>query len=341
MGAGVLRVVFFLLSLLYGCVIRFRNFLYNHKILPVTTVDVSVICVGNITTGGTGKTPLVIWLCRHLQSKGLRPAILTRGYRTEEGQISDEPALLAKACADVPVIVNADRVAGAHKAISEHGAQVLIMDDGFQHRRLGRELDIVTIDATCPFGYGKILPAGLLREPIRELARAKAVVITRSDLADQKQLEAVTETISKHAPTAVIGQTLHRHTHAVDINEQIINMETLQGQNIFAFCGIGNPDAFFDSLSHSGLNTVGTQTFDDHHTYTAADMEMVLQQAKHDGASMILCTQKDWTKCAPLIPNESSEIFASIVMELDFVAGYDTICGQLDALLESKGIESK
>lgn len=340
-AAGLLRAVFCVLSLLYGCVIRFRNFLYNCHILPTQTVDVPVICVGNITTGGTGKTPLVIWLCSYLRAKGLRPAILTRGYRTEQGQLSDEPALLANACGDVPVIVNSDRVAGARKAIADHGAQILIMDDGFQHRRLGRDLDIVTIDATCPFGYGKILPAGLLREPISELARAKAVVVTRCDLAEQSQLESIAQTVKKHAPNTVVAQTVHRHTHAIGPDEQTITMDTLRGQHVAAFCGIGNPDAFYDSLTHSGLTVVGTRTFDDHHAYIAADMEAVLKHAKDNNAAMVLCTQKDWNKCLPLIPDNSPVIFASLVMELDFAAGYDTITGQLDALLESKGIQVK
>ena len=118
-------------------------------------------------------------------------------------------------------------------------------------------------------------------------------------------------------------------------------MGSLQGQNIVAFCGIGNPDAFYDSLSHSGLTITGTQTFDDHHAYTAADMEAVLKLAQNNNAAMVLCTQKDWNKCQSLIPDNSPIIFASIVMELDFAAGYDTITGQLDALLESKGIQVK
>ncbi|MBN2129221.1 MAG: tetraacyldisaccharide 4'-kinase, partial [Sedimentisphaerales bacterium] len=182
----------------YSLVTLFRNWLYAQGWLRVHRVGVPVVCVGNLTTGGTGKTPLVVWLARLMGQKGVRAAILTRGYKANGRKTpydvttnTDEPAELAAACPGVPVIVNPDRVAGAAEAIRSHGAQVLLMDDGFQHRRLGRDLDIVAVDATCPFGYGRLLPAGLLREPLSGLTRAHAVVLTRSDQVSEETLRQI------------------------------------------------------------------------------------------------------------------------------------------------------
>ncbi len=162
-AAAGARAVLRLLSWGYAAITGIRNLLYSKGWLKIHRVNVPVISIGNITTGGTGKTPLVIWLAHQItkNSKFKNCGILTRGYKT-----TDEPEILAQSCPAAKVIINPDRVAGAQEAINKFAAQVLLMDDGFQHRRLGRNLDIVTIDATCPFGYGKILPAGLLQEEL-------------------------------------------------------------------------------------------------------------------------------------------------------------------------------
>ena len=334
--AGVLRILLRGAGLLYGLIVSVRNRLYVRGVLKSFSVDVPVICVGNLTAGGTGKTPLVIRLCNYLQEKGLKCAILTRGYKTGAGQKTDEPALLATACGDVPVIVNSDRVAGARKAIEKHHVQLLILDDGFQHRRLRRELDIVAIDATCPFGYGRILPGGFLRESPKALKRAAAVVITRSNQVEPEQLQAIETHIRKIAPNLPVVKSIHQLKHAVTVKNEKISLNELAGKPVYAFCGIGNPEAFFLSLKQSGLDVVGTAIFDDHHTYTRDDMNAVFEQAGTCGAGFVLCTQKDWGKCALLAPKTGNFVFASVAMELDFVEGFDKISGQLDKLVGTK-----
>ena len=170
-------VLFFLkiLSFIYVIIIVIRTFLYSAGWLKIHRVNVPVISVGNITTGGTGKTPFVIWVYRHIvenskiKKRNILCGILTRGYKT-----ADEPKLLEQSCPEAKIIVNPDRIAGAKEAITKYSPNIFILDDGFQHRRIGRDLDIVTIDATCPFGYGRMLPAGLLREPVSSLKRADA-----------------------------------------------------------------------------------------------------------------------------------------------------------------------
>ena len=185
--AKVLRLFLSWAAIVYWLVIGVRNFLYSKGWLKTISVNAIVFSVGNITVGGTGKTPLVIWLCRFLAQKDFSCAILTRGYKAafsiQRSNIrvqdyKDELAMLAENCPQAKIVVNSDRVAGAIRAINEFEARILIMDDGFQHRRLARDLDIVMIDATQPFGYGRLLPAGLLREPISSLKRADVVVIT-------------------------------------------------------------------------------------------------------------------------------------------------------------------
>ena len=330
--AGMLRALLRVAGLLYALVICVRNRLYDWGVLRSVSVQVPVICVGNITAGGTGKTPLVIWLCKYLASKGLKIAILTRGYKTRNGEMTDEPALLTKACGDVPVIVNSDRVAGARKAIAQHQPDILILDDGFQHRRLKRDMDIVAMDATCPFGYGRILPAGLLRESPQALKRASAVVITRSNQVDPQQVKAVENKVRDVAPDVPIAKTIHRLKHALTLNKETITMDELVGKPVFAFCGIGNPKAFFSSLEQNGLDLVGTRIYDDHHAYTQEDMKRILEKARGCGAKIVLCTQKDWVKSALLAPKADDIVFASLAMELDFLEGFDKISQLLDNL---------
>lgn len=333
LAAGMLRGLLRVVGGVYGLVVAIRNRLYDRGLLGSHTVNVPVVCVGNLTAGGTGKTPLVIWLCGYLQQHGRRCAILTRGYKTRPGEMTDEPAELAKACGEVPVIVNSDRVAGARKAIEHYQADILILDDGFQHRRLTRDLDIVAIDSTCPFGYGRILPAGLLRESPKALKRAGAAVLTRSSQVPPGELEAIRQQIETLSPGLPVAAANHRLRCAVTLKNEQIALGDLAGKAVYAFCGIGNPAAFFSSLQQNGMNVVGSETFDDHHAYTPEDMERIFTQARHCGAQLVLCTQKDWVKSALLGPKTDEFVFASVAMELDFVEGLDKISGLLDTLL--------
>jgi tetraacyldisaccharide 4'-kinase len=323
------------LALIYGFAVRLRNLGYDWGILRSHAVDVPIISIGNITAGGTGKTPLVIWLCNCLQKKGIRCSVLTRGYKTQAGDISDEPALLAKSCEGTSVVINPNRLAGAQKAVSVHRAQAIVMDDGFQHRKLWRDLDIVVVDATCPFGYGRVLPAGLLREPESGLARASAVVMTRADQVSEEELRTIELRIRRFAATIPIAKTAHTLSHAVSYPNHVIPLEGLRNHKVYAFCGIGNPEAFFDSLKRNNIPLCGTRTLDDHHAYAPADLEQIFADAAACGATAILCTQKDWIKNALLAPSRKGIVFAYLAMELDFLEGVDKITGLIDSLLDT------
>ena len=337
----VLQVLLRLAALIYECIVRVRNLLYTARILPAHKAGVPVISVGNLTTGGTGKTPLVIWLCNYLRAKGLHCSILTRGYKASPEQITDEPALLAKACLDTDVIVNPNRIAGARKAVSVCQSQALVLDDGFQHRKLKRDLDIVAVDATCPFGYGRMLPAGLLREPKRSLARANAVIITRYDQIAEDQIARLEEEIRKIAPDIAIAKAAHKHTAAITFQNEKLPLEELRNKKIFAFCGIGNPNAFFRCLEQNHLLLVGTQIFDDHHAYTPNEMKHLFERACSCQAQMIVCTQKDWVKTALLSPEKEDITFAYLAMELDFLEGIDKITSLIDGLFSEEAKENK
>ncbi len=334
--ARVARQALRLASLGYEGAIRVRNSLYDRRLVRTHSVGAVVLSVGNLTAGGTGKTPLVIWLCRALRERQIRCAILTRGYKTPRGEISDEPALLAAQSPGAAVIVNPDRVAGAVEAICLRDAQALVMDDGFQHRRLGRDLDIIAIDATQPFGYGKILPAGLLREPITGLRRAHAVVLTRCDQMPQATLEQIEENIHRVNPDLAITRSIHAPVGITSRDGAEIGLAALRGKRVLAFCGIGNPPSFFHTVEHLGGVLIGSRVFDDHHPYRAGEIEQIQREAVVKGAALILTTQKDWTKIAKLAFPQGRVPLAYLVIELQIIAGAQELTALLDRAISSR-----
>lgn len=322
----------------YSIVIRLRNFLYEKNWLKSHRADAIVISVGNITAGGTGKTPLVIWICKFLQNKNVLCAILTRGYKAQ-GTI-DEPAVLAESCPQAKVIVNPSRVEAAAEAVNKFGAKILIMDDGFQHRRLARDLDIVTIDATCPFGYGKVLPAGLLREPVTSLKRADAAVLTRCDQVSESEISRIEQELRSVNLNMMIARSIHNPTYAKSAAGERITIERLRSRKIFAFCGIGNPEAFLSTIRSIGVNLVGSKIYDDHHNYTDGDVDDIHNQADGLGADLILSTQKDHTRCA--IHNAKCGIhFAYLAIELKFISGEDRITHLIENASAGKMLKTK
>jgi tetraacyldisaccharide 4'-kinase len=343
--ARLARFLLAVASLGYRAAVLIRNGLYNHRILRSHRAAVPVICVGNLTTGGTGKTPLVAWLARLMAGEGLRPAILTRGYKARRvctahhnakvanAHPTDEPAELAQACPGVPVIVNPDRVAGAAEAVRSHDAQVLLMDDGFQHRRLARDLDIVTIDATAPFGYGRLLPAGFLREPVSGLRRAHAVVLTRSDQVCEETLGQIETQIRRIRSNLLIARAIHAPVGARRSDDDEIPLEDLKGKKVFAFCGLGNPEAFFATVQASGCVLAGSQTYNDHHTYTDQNLADLHRAARSQGADLLLTTQKDWTKTAALSGTSETVPMVYLAVSLQFTSGGDPLRALIERTL--------
>jgi tetraacyldisaccharide 4'-kinase len=348
-GAPLLRFFLRIAAQVYSTAIRLRNSLYSKGQLKTYRANAPVISIGNITTGGTGKTPLVIWLCNQitknlkLKTQNYGCAILTRGYKTTKNlklktqNYVDEPAILNKSCPQAKVIVNPNRVEAAGEAVNKFGAKVLIMDDGFQHRRLHRDLDIVTIDSIRPFGYDKMFPAGLLREPVTALKRADAVVITRCDQITGAKLTRIEEKLHSVNPDMLIAKSLHDPVCAKSIDDKEISIEELKNKKIFAFCGIGNPDAFLNTVKGLGAELAGSKVYNDHHHYTNNNISDIYEEARYLNADLILTTQKDWFSTQYAIRSTQYEIpFAYLEIELKFLAGEDKLKQLIENALAGK-----
>lgn len=297
---GVLRAA----EPVYAGIMRVRNARYNRG-WGVRRLDRPVISVGNITTGGTGKTPVVHWLCERLRAVGHRPAVLMRGYKAAAGERGDEERLLDGLLnrdgeAPVPIGAGADRLARGAEVLRERPQiSVFVLDDGFQHRRLARDFELVLIDAANPFGFGHVLPRGLLREPLRGLGRADALLITRVGSMDDPGLEGIIATIRKFSPRAPILRCDHVHG-AVMTPEGQREVHDMRDTPVFLFTGIGNPEAFARQAGAS-FRVTGQRFFGDHHAYGRVDLEGLQAEAGRSGAGALLTTEKDYVKVAELI----------------------------------------
>lgn len=296
LGPTLLRGLLTTASYAYAAVTWLRRRAYRAGWLPSYAVDVPVISVGNITTGGTGKTPMVAWLVEQLRSAGRTPAVLTRGYHADSTGRSDEAEMLRESTGAM-VVVNPNRVAGASAAI-EKGADVLVLDDGFQHRRLRRDLDIVLVDATNPFGLGRLLPRGLLREPLSSLAAADVIVVTRSDQLPTSAMEKLLTGLGELAPDAVVTTAVHRPVAIVDDAGTVHPPEIITARKLFAFCGIANPEAFFVTLRELGAEVVGRQDLPDHVEYSDVIVGALTRACIASPAAAAVTTEKDAVKLA-------------------------------------------
>ena len=302
------------LSALYGAVTRARLTLYRRGTFRTTTLDRPVISVGNITTGGTGKTPLVEWVARTLAAEGKKVCILTRGYGrshpdrhvlVSDGQTvfataseaGDEAYLLAKNLEGVAAVISdANRAAAGKDAIKHLNPDCFVLDDGFQHLRLARNLNIVTIDATNPWGGGNLLPYGRLREPRSSLSRADCLVITRADQAEGIQsLRSELAQLTGGCPQFLSSMRTVRIARLSDSSKS----PELPKRSA-AFCAVGNPQSFFTQLRDEGQELSFTKAFPDHYSYTQKDLDRLVNAAKKAGVDALITTAKDAVKLQSL-----------------------------------------
>lgn len=272
-----------------------RNTAYDRGWAHVERAEVPVIAIGNLTLGGTGKTPMVEWACRRLRARGLRVAILSRGYGGTSG-LNDEGRVLEENLPDVPHLQGKDRAGLARIAVGELATQVIVLDDGFQHRRLARDLDIVLLDALEPFGLGRLTPRGLLREPVGSLRRAGVVVLARADLVSVEQRAAIRAAARRAAGDLPWAEARHAPIELVRGGAPALSPASLHGQRVAAFCGLGNPEGFRRTVARLDLEPVGFRAFPDHHPYTAEDVAALVEWGRAVGADLLLTTQKDWVK---------------------------------------------
>lgn len=341
---SILRAILFLLSLAYSAIVRCRNFLYRVGLLRIKRVDSTVICVGNLTVGGTGKTPLVIWLCNFLTSRNISTSILTRGYKStssHETPLTDEPAILASSCRDTKVVINANRTAGATKAIEQYHSRVLVMDDGFSHLRLARDINIIAIDATNPFGGGHLLPRGLLREPISSIRRAKAVVITRADQVESATIQQIKSTLLNYKADLLIATCCHKPIALVSLSGEEYPLSKLIDKKVLGFCGIGNPDNFKKTLISLGVELTDFLIFNDHHKYSCGDLRDICDCSHKNSTDFILTTEKDFTKITALSVqkhglNPELANFYQLKIEINFLTGQAKLKRLIETAIASK-----
>jgi tetraacyldisaccharide 4'-kinase len=280
----------------YGLGAWARNRLFDAGWKKVARAAVPVVSVGNLTLGGTGKTPCVEWVARFFRDRDVRVAILSRGYGAEAGR-NDEAMVLEENLPDVPHLQGPDRVALAGTAAEELEAELLVLDDGFQHRRLHRDLDVVLIDVTRPPPCDHLFPRGTLREPVGGLRRAGAIVLTRCDQVSAGEVDATRAWLARRFPGKPVAATEHRPVELVGADGARAAVESLAGRPVGAFCGIGNPAAFRRTLEGLGAAVAGFRAFPDHHAYTRADVDDLARWAGSlPPDAMVATTQKDWVK---------------------------------------------
>ncbi len=294
---AALRAALALVAAPYGLATVLRNTVYDLGLLRRHAAPIPVISVGNLTLGGTGKTPLVAWVARQLAAAGRRPAVVSRGYAARPGETSDEAAELAILLPGVPHVADRDRVRGVVTAAGR-AADVAVLDDGFQHRRLRRDLDLVAIDASDPFGCGHLFPRGLLRESVAGLARADAAVLTRatSVAADRRAEIRAAVTRARDGRPPLWLETEHRPVALRSAEGSVEPLAAIRGGRVAAFCGIGNPEAFRTTLASCDLEVAGFRSFADHHAYTASDCDALGRWAAGLAADRIIITLKDLVK---------------------------------------------
>lgn len=330
MGASALRVMLRGAESVYRAGVGYRNRRYDAGHAEIVKVTAPVVSVGNLTLGGTGKTPMVKWIARWLRERELRVAILSRGYGATDGAKNDEALELEQALPDVPHLQAPDRVEIARAAIDELESQVLVLDDGFQHRRLARDLDIVLLDATQPFGFEHVFPRGTLREPASGLRRADVVCLSRADLVDAEQRASIRQRAARLAPDAVWCEVSHAPAALMGASGATAPLESLAGARVFGFCGIGNPGAFRQTLEQAGAQLVEWRELPDHHGYTADDVAKLAGEIRNSDAEMAVCTQKDMVKLRTTLLGNLP--LWSVVIEIAFLDGEQAMTDALASL---------
>jgi len=332
-GFIAIAIKFLLLigSFFYGLIVRVL--ILFHSISP-RRLDCRVISVGNITWGGTGKTALVEFIARYLKQKEHKIAILSRGYKkpdtryplplpaaclpdrqgrqgvTRYETMGDEPYMLSKRLSDVPIIVDGDRIRAAKRAIRDYAVDTVILDDGFQQWKIKKDLEIVAIDANCPFGNKQMIPRGILREPLSSLRRADAFILTKTNLA--ANTSDIKDFLNKINSKAIILESIHKPAgfYRIDNPEELLSLDILKGKTATLFSGIGDPGSFESLIKNLGLNIGSSFIFPDHYQYRKEDLDNIVKYSQDKNIEAIITTEKDAVRIYELrAKSKSLEIF--------------------------------
>ena len=320
----------------YRSLLGAREWLYGRHVLHSRALPCPVVSIGNLTVGGTGKTPAVELAVRTLADLGHHPAVISRGYRRRSSGVQivadtasirldpedagDEPFLLARRLPGVPVVVGSHRYEAARVAVDRFGATAIVLDDGFQHRTLHKDLEVVMVRAERPWGNGRLLPSGPLREPLAALARAHLVLAT--GLTEAVDLGAVSATVARYAPGVPVLAARYAAVECWEASRmRTVALAQLSGQRLLGFAGIASPRAFRATLDTLGVAASELVIFADHHWYTAADVSALDTRAERAGADGLVTTEKDWVRLRTL-PLPGRPLYV-VSVRLEFVAGED------------------
>jgi tetraacyldisaccharide 4'-kinase len=294
--AAAMRAALSAAEIPYRGLMRLRNGLYDRRMLPSHRLPRPAVSIGNLTTGGTGKTPLVCWLAAAAQAMGRKPAVLMRGYKSNQGS-SDEQREIEQFVPGTVVIANPDRVRAAAMALEKSPEiDLFILDDAMQHRRAARDVEIVLISAVCPWGLGHVLPRGLLRESPAGLRRADAIVLTHAGEVGKQRLDEIQTTVRRYNSRSPLFLADHALVGLLSADEVEEPMTALADKPYLVACGIGDPESFAASLARHGGVCVGRRFFPDHHHFTDADVIGLRRAAAQASAAAIIVTEKDWMK---------------------------------------------
>ncbi len=281
----------------------------------IRKVETRVVSIGNITWGGTGKTPLTTLLAKVALKTGKKAVILTRGYGR------DEVKGFEKHLPGVPVLIGRDRIASARKAVKEHNAEIILLDDGFQHIRLSRDLDIVNINATQPFGPGGLIPLGTLREPLENLSRANVFVITKSDIG-AKNVHWIRQKLKELNPTAAIFEARHRPVQFMDFRRnRFLPLEEVHGKRVATICAIADPFSFEKTVERLHTDIPLAARFDDHHWFTESEIKDFLKKTRQMQIKDIVTTEKDYYRLERHLKRRRSGDFTNVnllVLQIEF-----------------------
>lgn len=331
-NAASWRLVLSLVEPPYTAAVTVRNWLYDSGRHPAQPVEVPVVSVGNLTLGGTGKTPAVLWLAQWFRNQHVRVSVISRGYRAIAGNVNDEALQLERRLPDVPHLENPLRYEAARLAIDELATQLILLDDGFQHRRLARDLDIVLIDALQPFGWNHVFPRGGLREPLAALRRADIVLLSRASLVEPEAKASIRQQVLHYAPEVMWGEVAQQPAMLVNDSQETQSLESLPGRRVAAFCGIGNPRGLEKTLESLKCDIVAFQEFPDHHLYQAADVAALERWAKDSAAEIVLTTEKDLVKLG--VDSLGGIPLWALRIEMQFLSGQDRVEDKLRTILE-------
>jgi tetraacyldisaccharide 4'-kinase len=310
LGMKILLSPLYLLSIPYGCAVRLRSALYSNHLFKTNRLPCPVVSVGNITVGGTGKTPLVIALATGLKERGIPVAILSRGYKGERTsgpvvsdgktislspeEAGDEPYLMAERLRGIPVLIGKDRFINGRIALQRYGIRGVLLDDGFQHLQLHRDLNIVLIDSTIGFGDPHLLPRGMLREPLTHLRRADLFLLTKVE--GPETCRPLENFLRKVHPEAPVFHSHHEASGLIGPNGEWEDLTSFNEKRVLALSGIANPSSFLSLLKKCGMKVIKEAVFPDHHRYTDEDLVSIEKNGK--GADWIVTTEKDLVKLA-------------------------------------------